>query len=44
MVRGSATAVPRKILIPGLIFSIIVSGVTTAEFQLSEDILSIDLS
>ena len=34
MVRGSATAVPRKILIPGRILSITLSGVTTVEFQL----------
>jgi hypothetical protein len=34
MVRGSATAVPRKILIPGLIFFITVSGETTMDCQL----------
>jgi hypothetical protein len=44
MVRGSATAVPRKILIPGLIFLITVSGETTADCQLPGDIFSMGSS
>jgi hypothetical protein len=44
MVRGSATAVPRKILIPGFIFPITVSGETIAASQLLRAVDSIGLS